>query len=124
MIVRACGRLVLGQGADEPFWSSHLEQATATDVALDLSCVNDVDARGLGVLATLVRRARQRGTAVSVIAASRSVQRLAELTRLDRALPGAWNERIGILRCRTARTSPEKAQAAVRDSRGDSSAAA
>jgi ABC-type transporter Mla MlaB component len=83
MIVRACGRLVLGQGADEPFWSSHLEQATATDVALDLSCVNDGDP------ATLVRRARQRGTAVSVIAASRSVQRLAELTRLDRALPRA-----------------------------------
>ena len=92
-VVRACGRLVLGHGAHERLWASHLDQATLTDVALDLSCVNDVDARGLGVLAALARRARQRGTTVSVIAASRVVQRLGEMTRLDRALTGAWHER-------------------------------
>ena len=89
MVVRASGRLILGHGAHEPLWLSHLDQATSTDVALDLSCVNDIDARGLGVLAALTRRARQRGTTLSVIAASGIVQRLGEMTRLDRALPGA-----------------------------------
>jgi len=86
IVVRACGRLVLGHGADEPLWAAQLDQPAATDVALDLSCVTDLDARGLGVLATLVQRARQRGAVLSVIAASRVVQRLVEMTRLDRAL--------------------------------------
>ena len=45
--------------------------------------MHDVDARGLGLLAGLVNRARERGTIVSVIAASRVVQRLANMTRLD-----------------------------------------
>jgi anti-anti-sigma factor len=102
-VVRACGRLVLGHGANEPLWASQLDQAPTTEVALDLSCVNDVDARGLGVIAELARRARRRGTTVSVIAASRVVQRLGELTHLDRALPGAWNERMGAMSCRGAR---------------------
>src|SRR5690242_15635700 len=83
MVVRACGRLVLGHGANEPLWASQLDRATVTDVELDLSCVNDVDARGLGVLATFVRRARLHGTTVTVIAASRVVQRLGEMTRFD-----------------------------------------
>jgi anti-anti-sigma factor len=93
IVVRACGRLILGHGADQDLWAPHVDQTTATNVALDLSCVDDVDARGLGVLADLVRRARERGTILSVIAASRVVQRLVEMTRLDRALPGAWHER-------------------------------
>jgi ABC-type transporter Mla MlaB component len=97
--VRACGRLVLGHGADESLWASQLDQYAATDVALDLSCVSDLDARGLGVLATVVRRAGQRGTTVSVLAASRVVQRLGELMGLDRALHGAWNERTGVFGC-------------------------
>ena len=93
VIIRACGRLIVGHGAEQPLWAAHVDQATATNVALDLSCVNDIDARGLGLLAGLVSRARQRGTIVSLIAASRVVQRLGEMTRLDRALPGAWHER-------------------------------
>jgi anti-anti-sigma regulatory factor len=101
VIVQACGRLILGQGADQGLWAAHVDQA-ATNVALDLSCVNDVDARGLGVLAGLVDRARGRGTIVSVIAASRVVERLAEMTRLDRAVTGAWHERLGIVGCRAA----------------------
>ena len=100
VVIRACGRLVLGQGADQQLWAAHVDQATATNVALDLSCVNDVDARGLGLLAGLVTRARARGSIVSVIAASRVVERLAEMTRLDRAVPGAWHERLGMVRCR------------------------
>ncbi len=95
IIVQACGRLILGQGADQDLWAAHVDQATATNVALDLSCVNDVDARGLGVVAGLVDRARGRGTIVSVIAASRVVERLARMTRLDRAVPGAWHQRVG-----------------------------
>jgi anti-anti-sigma factor len=98
IVVRARGRLVLGHGAHEPLWASQLDQP-ATDVALDLSCVSDLDARGLGVLATFVRRAQQRGTTVSLLAASRVVQRLGEMTGLDRALHGAWNERTGVFRC-------------------------
>ena len=103
MLVRACGRLVLGHGAQEAVWAPYLDQVRPTDVALDLSCVHDVDARGLGVLADLARRARQRGTTVSVIAASSVVQRLVKMTRLDRALPGAWNERGAALSCGVAR---------------------
>jgi anti-anti-sigma factor len=124
-VLRAFGRLVLGHGAHEPLWTSHFDQAVATDVVLDLSCVNDVDARGLGVLAALVRRARQRGARLSVIAASSVVQRLAEMTRLDRALPGAWNERVGVLGCGGSR--PTRGHSAARGSRcwvGDERSAA
>ena len=102
VVVRACGRLILGEGADHDLWAAHVGDATATNVALDLSCVNDVDARGLGLLAGLVDRARQRGTTLSVIAASRVVQRLGKMARLDRALPGAWHDRSELRGCRTA----------------------
>ena len=112
IVVRACGRLVLGHGAHEPLWASQLDQSAVTDVALDLSCVSDLDARGLGVLATLVRRARQRGTTVSVIAASRVVQRLGEMTGLDRALHGGWSERTGVFGC-GARARPSSVHSAV-----------
>jgi hypothetical protein len=68
-IVRESWRPDAIQPTLEPLWARHLEQATATNVALGLSCVNDVDARGLGLPASLVRRARERGTILSVIAA-------------------------------------------------------
>jgi anti-anti-sigma factor len=99
VIVRACGRLILGQGADQGLWAAHVDEK-ATSVALDLSCVDDVDARGLGVLAGLVRQSRERGTTLSVIAASRVVRRLAEMTHLDQVLPGT--SRTGVFGCRTA----------------------
>lgn len=114
-VLRACGHMVLGHGADEPLWVSQLDQSAATEVAVDLSCVSDLDARGLGVLATLVRRARQRGTTLSVIAASRVVQRLAEMTGLDRALQGAWHERTAILGC-GARARPSSVHPGGRNS--------
>ena len=117
VVLRACGRLVLGHGADEPLWASQLDQSAATDVALDLSCVIDLDARGLGVLTTLVRQARQRGTSVSVIAASRVVQHLGRLTGLDRALQGAWTERTGVSDC-GARGRPGIVHVAGRNSVG------
>jgi ABC-type transporter Mla MlaB component len=52
--------------------------------------VNDVDARGLGLIAGLVNRARGRGTIVSVMAASRVVQRLAEMTMIRASCGQAW----------------------------------
>ena len=114
IVVRASGRLVLGHGADEQLWASQLDQS-ATDVALDLSCVTDLDARGLGVLATLVRRGRQRGTTVSLIAASHVVQRLGAMAGLHGALPGGWSERRGLLGC-GARTRPSSGHSRGRNS--------
>lgn len=99
VVVRACGRLILGHGANQDLWAAHVDETSATNVTLDLSCVDDVDARGLGVLAGLVRHARERGTSVSVIAASRVVQRLTKMTRLDQLLPGT--SRAGVSDCRT-----------------------
>jgi anti-anti-sigma factor len=98
VVIRACGRLILGHGADQDLWAAHIKTTPATNVALDLACVKDVDAQGLGVLADLVRQARERGTNVSVIAASRVVRRLAEMTRLDQVLPGT--SRLGVPECR------------------------
>jgi anti-anti-sigma factor len=102
VVVRACGRLILGQGADQDLWAAHVDGTGAANVALDLSCVNDVDARGLGVLASVVRQARARGTSVSVAAASRVVRRLGAMTRLDRVLPGTWYGPCGVPDCCTA----------------------
>lgn len=106
LVVRACGRLVLEHGADEAIWLSRLDQGSATDVALDLSSVNDIDARGLGVLAAFAKRALERGMRVSVIAASGVVERLAELTGLNLVLPGEWNERAGLFSCTSPGSRP------------------
>jgi anti-anti-sigma regulatory factor len=69
VVVRASGRLVLGHGAQETVWASHLGLDSGGRIALDLSCVNDVDAHGLGVLAGLAGDALQRGIPMSVTAA-------------------------------------------------------
>jgi anti-anti-sigma factor len=104
IVVRACGRLILGQGADQDLWAAHVDRTTATIVALDLSCVDDIDARGLGVLAGLVRRARQRGRTVSIMSASRVVQRLMKMARLDQVLPAVGTNRMDFpTACRRAR---------------------
>jgi anti-anti-sigma factor len=102
VVVRACGRLILGQGADQDLWAAHVDGTGASNVSLDLSCVNDVDARGLGVLASVVRRARERGTRVTVAAASRVVRRLGAMTRLDRVLTGTWSGPCGVPDCCTS----------------------
>jgi anti-anti-sigma factor len=111
VVVRACGRLILGRGADQDLWAPHLDQAGDTNVALDLSCVKDLDARGLGLLAGLVHRARERGTSISVVAASHIVQHLGKMTRLDQALPGAWHERMEVLSCRGAGVTDQRTRA-------------
>jgi ABC-type transporter Mla MlaB component len=91
-ILRACGRLVVGHGASSELWTSYLDRADGSPVDLDLGCVTDADAGGIGVVAEALRRAAQRGITVSVIAASRVVDTLVRLTRLDRAI-AAWPER-------------------------------
>jgi anti-anti-sigma regulatory factor len=95
LVIRACGRLTLGHGAEETLWAPQLVAAGESEVALDLSCLTDVDARGLGVLADLGRRALQRGIKLSVLSASGVTRRLARLTRLDRAIPGNWRDARG-----------------------------
>lgn len=91
-ILRACGRLIVGHGASTELWASHLDAADGSPVDLDLSCVTDVDAGGIGVVADALRRAAQRGITMSVVAASQVVDTLVRLTRLDRAI-AAWPER-------------------------------
>jgi anti-anti-sigma factor len=102
VIVRACGRLTLGDGAEHALWRSQLGAARGGEVALDLSCVTQVDARGLGVLADLAGRALQQGIRLSVVGASRATQRLAQLSRLDQAIPGNWTERSATSECLAA----------------------
>lgn len=93
MIVYACGRFVLGHGASAVLWMPHIERASNVAVELDLACVTDIDAAGLGVLAGFFRRAARNGLRISVVAASDVVNRVATLTRLDQAIPGTWNTR-------------------------------
>ena len=101
--VRASGRLVLGHGAEEAVWALHLGLDSGSRVTLDLSCVKDVDARGLGVLAGLAGDALERGVPMSVTAVSSVVQRVAEITRLDRVLPGDWSQRTNVPTCNEPR---------------------
>jgi anti-anti-sigma regulatory factor len=93
LMVRARGRLTLGHGATERLWEPHVTGGGR--VSLDLTGVTEVDARGLGVLASLARRARQNGITLSVAGASAVVSSLAVAVRLDRVLGGAWGNRIG-----------------------------
>jgi ABC-type transporter Mla MlaB component len=95
VLIRACGQFIVGHGAAETLWTPHVELANRGTVMLDLAGVTDIDARGLGVLAWLVRRSAERSVAPSVVAASQVVATLAGLTRLDRVLRGAWNNRFG-----------------------------
>lgn len=93
LVIRLCGPLTFRGGAADKEWGAQLDSAAGTDVALDLSCVTDLDARGVGMLAEWAGRALQRGRRVSVAAASAVSERLAVLTGLDKALPGEWHRR-------------------------------
>lgn len=93
VVIRPCGPLTLGSGADDARWTSQLEDTEGFDVTLDLSCVSDLDARGVGTLADLGGRALRRGLRMSVAAASAVTERLALLTGLDKAMPGDWHRR-------------------------------
>ena len=91
LVIQACGSLTLHPlGGESP-----LDVVPRVSrVAWDFSLVSDLDAAGLGALADAVRRAQERGVAVSVRAASSIVHRLATLARLDTLVPGAWDARV------------------------------
>ena len=84
VVVRVSGRLV---AADRPrTWAACLDRAPGSEVRIDLSSVTEMDASGLGLLADFAREARADGRRVAVVSASRRVQRLLKLTRLDALL--------------------------------------
>jgi ABC-type transporter Mla MlaB component len=114
VIIRACGEFIVGHGAAETLWTPHVKLATRGAVMLDLARVTDIDARGLGVLAWLVRHSADRSVASSVVAASQIVATLAGLTRLDRVLQGAWDNRVGAAPDCFARLMPESRAAVDR----------
>ena len=88
LLVRAFGRLSLGHGAFDGLWEPHFRRGCR--ISLDLTEVTEMDARGLGVLVGLARRARQDGIAISVAGASPAVSSLAALVHLDQILGGDW----------------------------------
>jgi anti-anti-sigma factor len=82
-VIHLTGRLVRGEGC------SHLRdvvlgQADARMIVLNLAQVDRIDAWGLGVLLRLRDWARSRGTVFKLMNTVHQVERVLQLTRLDR----------------------------------------
>lgn len=80
LIVRCWGRLVAGQQA-WTLYNAVISEEKSRIVVLDLSGVDRVDARGLGVLVVLNQWASGAGIALELIP-SRQVEELLEVTHL------------------------------------------
>jgi ABC-type transporter Mla MlaB component len=81
LLVKATGRMVVGHGADSGRWRVCLLPQVG-DVLVDLSAVTALDARGVGVLASLVRGVTGRGRRFRVVAASPRAERVLAVTGL------------------------------------------
>lgn len=91
VVVRPCGELDLSTVAD---LQDALSEACGSglDVVVDLSDVDFVDARTLGVLVAASQRLAAGGCPLSIVGTSREVRRVFQLTGLDDLLeapPGA-----------------------------------
>jgi anti-anti-sigma factor len=99
------GRIVLGVEAETLRWIATSRQER--HLVIDLHHVHGMDAAGLGLLAELHCRARQRAGCLSITRPSPGVQRLMSLTGLDSVLDIArWLTHDDVIPCeRSAMTA-------------------
>jgi anti-anti-sigma factor len=84
ILLRMSGRLV-DPAPRSVEWDAAVRRAAGAHVCVDLAGVTQMDARGLGMLADLVRDARASGGSMSVLYANARVRRLLDITRLSQA---------------------------------------
>ncbi len=82
-VIHLTGKLVWGEDSSK-LRDIALSQTDARTIVLNLAQVNRIDAFGLGVLLWLRERARSRGTVLKLMNTANHVQRVLQLTRLDR----------------------------------------
>ncbi len=82
--LRVSGRLV-DPASDNAEWNAAVQRIAGSQVCVDLTGVTEMDGRGLGMLADLVRTMRDTGGSVSVMYANARVRRLLDITRLSQA---------------------------------------
>jgi len=87
-VVRCSGRAVLNQGIDRLQDAVARQLEEHRSVVLDFSEVIEVDARAIGVLADLSRRALTSGRRLAIAGAEARVHQLLHLTGLDMILSG------------------------------------
>jgi anti-anti-sigma factor len=85
-LLRCSGRLIVGRGAEPHNWAAVLDGTDRVDVLLDLSAVTDMDAAGIGIIASLCQSMRRRGGTVRMLAASARVRTLLRVTGVECAL--------------------------------------
>ena len=71
-------------------------------LAVDMSGVTFIGAAGIGVLVAAANRAREAGGGLSLLAASRQVQRLLDIFHLDAILPAAQRSAGPVVACSAA----------------------
>ena len=85
-LLRCSGRLIVGRGAERQIWAVLFYGSDRVDVLLDLSAVTDMDAAGIGIIASLCQSIRRRGGTVRMLAASARVRTLLRVTGVEYAL--------------------------------------